>query len=299
MHLLVFGHSYLWEQFQFIRAAHKILGRISSADYQAPFGHEGQKDAVCTGHAKQIAMPYCARTDPDDGSVQFNCDDPGVMQYTMANGATITGVMNEPKLQKVTYADNLVSWLNQARTATHPSHAGQPWTFTHALVMEPHPQTFFDDATTLTLETDFTYGCGWSDKFWSIFNAAFQGKVMKHLLPWGVDDAALKTSANVPPPENTLKLSTRALTCNSEASKDNGPHLFTANGRTNGHQCTAVRDRTGDFLGPIPHMTKESITALKSGGTPITTAPAVPATATNAMPVPAVPVLGATPPHKG
>jgi len=70
MRLLVFGHSYLWEQFHFIRAAHKILGRQASADYL--YGnYKGMGLAICAGHGRNAGMPFCGGTDPGDAAQIF------------------------------------------------------------------------------------------------------------------------------------------------------------------------------------------------------------------------------------
>jgi len=160
--------------------------------------------------------------------------------------------MNEPMLQDEANSADLLKWLT--------NH-----TFTHALVMEPHSHLFFVDPVSLAFATDLKYGCGWSDTFWTIFNQAFAGKVLKHAMPWGIAAVNLTTSPKAPLPTNTLALSKRALSCTAEAPRDNIGRLSSAGGRAVGHQCTAVRDRTGDYLGPVPAMAKDSLESLILG----------------------------------
>ena len=112
-------------------------------------------------------------------------------RVTLGDNATIYNVYNKRHVQGGSSSEisNLRALLDDLR--------GEG--FTHALVMEPHPQCWFDDPNHVGTDCDKErshYGCGWAEEFWSIFTEYF-GHNLVHVVPWSVpaDDPLIGGSA--------------------------------------------------------------------------------------------------------
>jgi len=254
-HLLFYGHSYLWESFHMIRLAHKLVmgpdglslikgppSLLCGNDDAECMGHQG---CICAGGAKQKGMPYCG------GASNFNCDCNKGVRYSFKTGSTITGIFNWEAFQRQRNADQLKKFIDAGVD-------GVP--YTHAFVMEPHPELFYDKPNLVTMRSDSAYGCGWSADFWNLWNAAMPGKV-HHVVPWGYTGAALTYAHSAPP---AVELSARATNCTCESPNYEKPttaSLFSSGG-IQGHQCIAARDDKGVYLGVVALMAAD---ILRSG----------------------------------
>jgi len=237
-HLLMFGHSYLKQLFQSLGGANNI----TSSEW---FSDGDKMEGVC-GSSKRYGAPWC-------GYDAANCHTGDAVRHEFANGATVTGVFNYGSLQAQENATKLREFVMFGN-------------FSHALVMEPHANEYFEqmkaiDSGTMTRAQESwkepNYGCGWGDKFWSIWNEVMPGKV-RHVVPWGNKNADItltgSTTAAQSQPDYRYFLQSvvDALPCIVE-SKFYRQELLNSHG-IQGHQCVAAYDDTGFFLGPVPYM---------------------------------------------
>jgi len=250
----MFGHSYLKQLFQTLGGTNTIASSEWISDGTTLEG-------TC-GSSKRFGAPWCGY----DGA---NCHTGNAVKHTFANGATVTGVFNYGPLQAQENSSKMEEFIT----------AGG---YTHALVMEPHADTYFTQMKAIDMGTmtrageswkEPTYGCGWSDNFWAIWDAKMPGKV-RHVVPWGnTADPAIavgnttgnitetfmsatssSTSASTSASANRYHLQTivNALPCIAE-SKHYRTELMTSHG-IQGHHCVAAYDESAFYLGPIPYM---------------------------------------------
>jgi len=260
-HLIMYGHSYMWESFHTIRAAHKLLGQITKegADVcklnNECTGANGCVDctgaggAICAGGSEPKGEPYCG------GTSNFNCDCNKAYRLYFSNGATLTGVFNWGWMQQEKYADRLSAMLQQGVDGA---------AYTHALVMEPHLDAFFTNGAGDTMDATTTYGCGWSSKFWSLWQTDLPTTAkLYHVPAWGYSDENLQIYSSGPP---VLKFNTENSNCTAESQWTDGETKASnfKSGGIQGHHCIAVRDSSGYSLGIVPRMAARLLAQMYS-----------------------------------
>ena len=211
-HLLAYGHSYLNQIFRVLLAANGLsLVRVESpiAMRVSPeYVRKGdpEKAVLCAGDG-EFAGPKC------NGA--SNCGYQDFVRYHLSNGATLTGVFNNYDLQsRPTDDDAGTAGVVANLTRFIRAGAGENAPYTHAWVMEPHGFSFSNYQRLASLSQqdpskhrfpphwqESSYGCGWSDAFWAVWNNEMPGKAY-HVFPWGTTtDIA---SVRPPPAHQTL-----------------------------------------------------------------------------------------------
>jgi len=244
----MFGHSYLWESFHAIRAAHKFLGKITQTKSLCDGDSEcvGNNCCICAGGEKLLGEPYCG------GTSNFNCNCNKGQRFYFENGATLTGIFNWEKMQRVSNSDKLTAQI----TAGVDGQA-----YTHALVMEPHTDVFFVNPVAATMESDTQYGCGWSTQFWDLWHSACPNTKVFHVPSWGYSSDKLHICATGP---QMITPKTEGNNCTAESQWDAGETKASnfKSGGIQGHHCVAARDSTGYSLGVVPAMAADLLAKM-------------------------------------
>jgi len=248
-HVIMFGHSYLWESFQAIRFANKKLGTVTKEKTICGVDSDcvGAGGCICAGGTDLKGSPYCG------GTSNFNCDCNKGYRYYYSNGATLTGIFNWETMQRQ---------QNSAKLSTQLAAGVDGTPYTHALVMEPHTDIFFTNPIAGdTMETSATYGCGWSTQFWGLWKTATPTTKVFHVPSWGYSSANLQIVAASP---QVITPNTQGNNCTAESQWNAFETKASdfAGGEIQGHHCIAARDSYGYSLGVIPSMAAGLITKM-------------------------------------
>ena len=299
VHLLAYGHSYMNQIFRVLLAANgPSLVRVESTKavrVSPEYVRKGDPDRslLCAGDDEFVG-PKC------NGAL--NCGYQDFVRYHLSNGATLTGVFNNYDLQsRPTDDDAGTAGVVANLTRFIRAGAGENTPYTHAWVMEPHGFSFSNYQRLVSLAQqdpskhsfppfwqESSYGCGWSDAFWAVWNNEMPGKV-HHVFPWGYSPSEIHPAA--PTPAINLDEIFQKLPCHTDAAypgladgfapespkvsldltKAQAPQFFPnysmRNPRRNqnqieGHLCIATKDATGYYLGPVAYMATAALEPL-------------------------------------
>jgi len=236
-HVLFYGNSFMKEPFEAIRRVNEILGNNQSIEYVAQSVGEG--GCCCGGGKDQKGTPYCEGLS--------NCDCRDFYRVHLKGNSSITLLSNLWYLQVGSHKDQLAGVLKS-------------FSYTHAMVMEPHRQN--PSGMYFASNNDNAYGCGWPTTFWGVMNAALPGKII-HVTPWGFDsgnsmgNSSFRVALSAPTP--TISLAPYALNCSAETRNWT---VSVKVGDPYGHQCMAAKDHAGSYVGSVPFMAQKMVSGL-------------------------------------